>query len=176
MDAFGILLFLGFIGLMFWLIFKSFVKSNERKQMIEEQKQKFNAIERAELKHSSGLPFSEGVPVEVFYGKEKITFKKDEQIATIDYSKIRSIDVITGSELKKDVATGAIAGKYIIGGLAGAAVGALLATSTYLVIGYESNNENKTILLDTAMSGLFSNRMQKFYRENFKQTEKTIEL
>ena len=176
MNAFGAVLFLGFVGLMIWVICKSFINSSERKQTIEEQKQKFNAVDCAELKHNSGLPFPEGVPVEVFYGKEKITFKKDEQIATVDYSKIRSIDVITGSELKKDVATGAIAGKYIIGGLAGAAVGALLATSTYLVIGYESNNENKTIILDTAMSGLFSNRIQKFYKENFKQIEKTIEL
>lgn len=176
MGVFGTLLFIAFIGFCVWMICKSFIMAGERKQKVEEQKQKYNAVEHAELKHSSGLPFPQGVLIEVLYGSEKITFKKDEQTASIDSSKIRSIDVITGSELKKDVATGAIAGKYIIGGLAGAAVGALLSTSTYLVIGYESNGENKTILLDTALSGLFSGRMQKFYKDKITQIEKNIEL
>ena len=176
MNAFGVLLFLGFIGLMMWLICKGFINASERKQRIEKEKQKFSAVEMAELKHSSGLPFPEGVLIEVFYGNEKIVFKKDEQIATVSFSKIRSIDLVSGSELKRDVAAGAVAGKYILGGLAGAAVGALLATSTYLVIGYESDGENKTILLDTALSGLFPGRMQKFFKDNFKQTEKTIVL
>ena len=179
MDALSILIFLLFFGGMIYLLYKSIVMSNNRKEKIEQQKEEFNAIERAELKHTSGLPFPEGVTVEVLYGSDKITFVKNDQTATINNEQIRSIDVITGKDLKSNIATGAIAGKFVLGGLAGAAIGALLSTSTYLVIGYESNNENKAVILDTAMSGMFSTKLQKFFKSNYNSNDndkKNIEL
>ena len=50
------------------------------------------------LKHVSGLPLAKGLTVEMFYGPEKITFKKDGQEINIAREKVTGIDLVLGDD------------------------------------------------------------------------------
>jgi hypothetical protein len=137
---------------------------------------KFSAIYGGLLKHVDGLPIASGSIIEFFYGKEKITFKKDNQEISLDCNKIISMDLVLGKDVKNQAATGAVAGKYLLGGLGGAALGAILTTTFYFIILYKKDDENKTILLDSTGSDLpFKRILNDFKSEHQMETQK-IEL
>ena len=150
--------------------------STAKKKTTEQRLSQYSATMSAQLKHTSGLPLAAGVPVTMYYGPDKIVFKKDKQEISISREKITSIDGVTGKDIKSKQLSGAAAGKFLLGGTAGAIIGSLVATTIYLVISYTSNGENKYIILDTAMSGSFYLNVQKDFAKTNKATPTSIEL
>ena len=150
--------------------------STAKKKTTEQRLSQYSATMGAQLKHTSGLPLAAGVPVTMYYGPDKIVFKKDKQEISISREKITSIDGVTGKDIKSKQLSGAAAGKFLLGGTAGAIIGSLVATTIYLVISYTSNGENKYIILDTAMSGSFYLNVQKDFAKTNKATPTSIEL
>lgn len=150
--------------------------STAKKKTTEQRLSQYSATMSAQLKHTSGLPLAVGVPVTMYYGPDKIVFKKDKQEISISREKITSIDGVTGKDIKSKQLSGAAAGKFLLGGTAGAIIGSLVATTIYLVISYTSNGENKYIILDTAMSGSFYLNVQKDFAKTNKATPTSIEL
>lgn len=128
------------------------------------------------LKHADGLPVVSGAIVKVCYCEDKIVFIKDNQEITISRDKITSIDCVTGKDIKAQQISGAAAGKFLFGGISGAVIGSLIATTTYLVISYNSNGENKSVVLDTYVSGTFALKVQKDFKQNNSKTLESIEL
>lgn len=151
-------------------------RSAAKKKAKEKRLSQYGATISAQLKHISGLPLAEGVMVTMYYGPEKIVFKKDKQEISIAREKITSIDGVTGKDIKSRQIAGAAAGKFIIGGTAGAVIGSLVATTIYLVISYTSGGKNKYVILDTAMSGSFYLNVQKDFAKTNKAAPTSIEL
>lgn len=147
-----------------------------KKCAIEQRLSQYGATMSAQLKHTSGLPLAAGVMVTMYYGPEKIVFKKDKQIISISRDKVTSIDGVTGKDIKSKQLSGAAAGKFILGGAAGAVIGSLIATTIYLVISYVSNGECRYIILDTAMSGSFYLNVQKDFAKTNKSVPTSMEL
>ena len=144
----------GFAFGVFWFLYKNFKKGMEIKKTKENGIAKYSAIYAGFLKHIDGLPIASGSIIEFYYGKKNITFKKDNQVISLECNKIVSLDLVLGKDVKNNIATGAVAGKYLLGGLGGAALGAILTTTFYFVIIYTKDGENKTILLDSTGSDL----------------------
>lgn len=163
--------YLPFLGYHIYLVWKIFSTSKRTKKRLMQQ---YGATLTATLKHTEGLPLAKGVLVDVYYGPEKILFKKDNQ--EIARSKISDIDCVTGEAMKSQMTTGAVAGKYILGGLSGAVIGSLIATTIYLVISYTSDGSDKYVILDTAASGTFAHNVQKDFKQNDTSAPKSIEL
>lgn len=159
----GIILFIGWTAS---------ATSRLKKKIAEKYGAKFYST----LKHIEGLPIVGGVMVDVYYTPNKIIFIKDQQEIMVNTEKVKSVDVATGKDIKSQQATGAIAGNLILGGLTGALVGSLIATSTYLIITYESNDEVKSIILDTAASGTFALNVQKDFKKNLPQKKRKNNL
>ena len=85
-----------------------------------------------------------------------------------------AFDGMEGSARK--AMAGAATGKYVVGGAAGATVGALAAISPRLVISYTSEGKSKSITLDTAASGTFASKVVKDFQQTHTQKRSTIEL
>ena len=104
--------------------------------------------------------------VEMFYGPEKIAFKKDGQEISVARDKVTGIDLVTG---RRQRAQGARRGRLreVRGRRsAGAAVGALAAIDTYLIISYTSEGQNKSVKLDaSAGRGLFPSKVAKDFQK-----------
>ena len=175
MKAGEIILLIVFIGGLVAFFLYNLRKWNKQQDAKEKGLIKYQAIYTGTLKHIEGLPIASGSFIEFFYGKKKLTFKKDSQEIFLDRDKIISIDLVLGKDVKGQAAAGAVAGKYILGGLGGAALGAILTTTFYLVIIYKKDNENKTILLDTTGSSVpFKKILDDFKSDHQKETK--IEL
>lgn len=166
----GTALYLAYIG---YLLYKHFSKQKKAKKARLERR---GATMNGTLKHVSGLPLAKGLMVEMFYGPEKITFKKDGQEFNISRDKITGIDVVMGDGSGRKAVAGAASGKYLVGGTAGAAVGALSAIDTYLVISYTSEGQSKNIRLDTASSGMFPTKVAKDFQQTHHQKRTTVDL
>lgn len=168
--AIGTILYLAYIG---YFLYKYFSK---RKKAQKARLERRGATMSGTLKHVSGLPLAKGLMVEMFYGPDKITFKKDGQEINISRDKVTSIDIVTGDGTARKAMGGAATGKYVAGGTAGAAVGALAAIDTYLVISYTSEGESKSIRLDTASSGTFPPKVVKDFQQTYHPKRTTIDL
>jgi hypothetical protein len=170
MNAVEIILLIVFLGGAVAFIIYNLIKWNKQQEAKEEGLIKYSAIYTGILKHVEGLPIAGGSFIEFFYGKKKLTFKKDNQEISLDRDKIISIDLVSGQDMKNQAATGAIAGKYLLGGLGGAALGVLLMATFYLVIIYEKDGENKTILLDSTGSSFpFKKMLDDFKSDHQKE-------
>jgi len=172
-EFFFLVLFIGGLTAIFLINLK---KWNKQKEAKENGLIKFSAIYAGLLKHVEGLPITSGSIIEFFYGKKKITFKKDNQEISLECNKITNIELVLGKDVKSQAAAGAIAGKYLIGGLGGAALGALFATTIYFVIIYKKDEENKTILLDTTGSDLPFKKILDDFKSNNQTETRKIEL
>lgn len=148
----------------------------KNKRMKKARLGRYGALSSGILKHISGLPIAKNVAVEVFYCQDKFVFKKDGQEFVIQRNKVTSVDVTTGQNVRSQQLRGASAGKYIFGGTAGAVIGSLAATSTYMIISYTSDDKAKFVVLDTASSGMFSLNVQKDFSKTQNITRSTVEL
>jgi len=176
MKAFEIILLLAFFGGLAALFMVNLKRWNKLQKTKDDGFIKYSAIYYGKLKHIEGLPITSGVLIDFFYGNKKLTFKKDEQEIFLDCDKIISMDVVLGKDVKSNAATGAVAGKYLLGGISGAAIGAMLATTFYFVILYKKDSENKTIILDSTGSDLpFKKIFNDFKSTHHTETQK-IEL
>lgn len=171
----GVIL-LAFVGVMLFISYKGYKKSSKVKKARAAISGRLGATMNGTLKHTEGLPLAPGVMVDVYYGPQKIVFKKDGQEISIAREKVTGIDVTTGKNIKAQQMAGAVTGKYVIGGTTGAIIGSLAATTTYLVISYTSEGENKFIILDTAASGTFALKVQKDYAQTSTARASSIEL
>jgi len=176
MKAFEIILLLVFLGGMAAIFIVNLKKWNKVQNTKNEGLIKYSAIFYGKLRHTEGLPIASGSIVDFFYGNKKITFKKDNQEIFLETGKIISMDLVLGKDMKSQVAAGAVAGKYLIGGLGGAALGALLTTTFYLVIIYEKDGENKTIIMDSTGSDFPFKKMFSDFKSNHQTETKKIEL
>jgi len=165
-----------FCGGLFYISYRGYKKSKANKRATAAVKNRLGATMSGTLKHVSGLPLAKGLMVEMFYGPEKITFKKDGQEINISRDKVTGIDVVMGDGSGRKAVGGAASGKYLVGGATGAAVGALAAVDTYLVISYTSEGQNKSIRLDTASSGMFPTKVAKDFQQTSHQKRTTIDL
>lgn len=156
-----------------YLLYKHF---SAKKQTEKKRLARYGATESGTLKHADGLPLAKGVLVEVFYGPEKIVFKKDKQEISIARNKIAGIDCVTGKDIKGQQLAGAATGKYVLGGMTGAVIGSLAATTTYLVVSYTSESKDKYVILDTAASGMFALKVQKDFKKHDTSAPSSIEL
>jgi len=170
-----VLVFL-FVGGVILFCVKSFKKSIKMQRAKENGLIKYSAIYAGLLKHIDGLPIASGSIVEFFYGTQKIIFRKDNQEISLECNKILSMDIVLGKDVKSQAATGAIAGKYLLGGLGGAALGAILATTFYFVVIYKKDEENKTILLDSTGSDLPLKKILDDFKSNHQNTTQNIQL
>ena len=107
---------------------------------------------------------------------EAITFVKDNQEFRLDRSKVNSIDVVTGKNLKSELTSGAIAGKFVLGGLSGAVIGSIANTSLYLVMSYDNDGEYKEIIFDTELSSSLASKMTKKFKKNNVSETKRFDL
>jgi len=176
MGALEIILIIIFVGGITALFVNNTKKWNKQQEAKEYGLIKFSASYAGLVKHVDGLPITTGSIIEFFYGKKKITFKKDNQEISLDCEKICSMDIVLGKDIKSQAATGAVAGKLLLGGIGGAAVGAMLATTFYFVIVYNKDNENKTILLDSTGSDLPFKKILDDFKDNYLKEAKKIEL
>lgn len=167
---------LAFAAIMGFISYRGFKKSSKVKKARAAVSTRLGATMNGILKHTEGLPLAPGVMVDVYYGPEKIVFKKDQQEITISRDKITGIDVTTGKNIKAQQMAGAATGKYILGGTTGAIIGSLAATTTYLVISYTSEGKSKYVILDTAMSGTFATKVQKDFAKTSTAKATSIEL
>lgn len=165
-----LLLYLGYIIYLLRKHFSAGKRAKERRML------RHGATMTSTLKHIEGLPIAQGVPVEVYYGPEKVVFKKDKQEISIARSKITGIDCVTGKDIKSRQLAGAATGKYLLGGMTGAVIGSLAATTTYLVISYTSDGRDKYVMLDTAASGTFALKLQKDFKKHDTSAPSSIEL
>lgn len=161
------------VAYLVYLFCKHFSAAKRAKKSREERRE---ATMSATLKHVSGLPIAKDLPVEMFYGPDKITFKKGGQEITVSREKVTGIDLVMGEGSARKAMSGAATGKYVVGGAAGATVGALAAIAPRLVISYTSEGKSKSITLDTAASGTFASRVVKDFQQTHNQKRSTVEL
>lgn len=173
-GAIIILLIVGglFAGILYFCFSNGYKAAKEKKELDE----KYVPIYTAQLKHTDGLPIAAGAIVKVVYCEDRFVFLKDKQEITVSRAKVKNVDCVTGKNLKTQQAAGAAAGALVFGELSGAVLGSLIATSTYLVISYESDGDNKSIILDTFASGLFATKVAKDFKKNDSRPEEKIEL
>lgn len=164
-----------FCGGLAYISYRGYRKSKAAKRAKETTATRLGATISGTLKHVSGLPLAKGLMVEMYYGPEKITFKKAGQEISIAREKVTGIDVVTGEGSGRKAFAGAASGKYVAGG-AGAAIGAAAAIDTYLVISYTSEGQNRSIKLDTAASGLFPTKVAKDFQKTYRPKREKIEL
>lgn len=165
-----------FCGGLLFISYRGYKKAKANKRATTAIEKRLGATMSATLKHVSGLPIAKDLPVEMYYGPDKITFKKGGQEIAVAKEKITGIDLVTGEGSARKAMAGAATGKYVVGGAAGATVGALAAISPRLVISYTSEGESKSITLDTAASGTFASKVVKDFRQTHTQKRSTIEL
>lgn len=158
-----------------YLIFLLRKHSIERKKAKASRLNTHNATMSGTLKHVSGLPLAKGLMVEMFYGPDKIVFKKAGQEISVARDKVTGIDLVTGDGSGRKALAGAASGKYVAGG-AGAAVGAMAAIDTYLIISYTSDGQSKSVKLDAAGSGLFPSKVVKDFQKTHRVKREKIEL
>lgn len=137
---------------------------------------RYGATMSATLRHLDGLPLAKNLPVEVLYCPDRIVFKKDAQEITVSMDKVTGIDMVTGEGAVRKALAGAATGKYVAGGTAGAAVGALASITTLLIISYASDGRNKSITLDASGGGTFPSKAVKEFQKNHRQQTNKIEL
>jgi hypothetical protein len=176
MKAFEIILLVLFVGGFVSFFIFNLRRWNKQQDSKEKGLIKYSAIYAGLIKHIEGLPVASGSVIEFFYGKKKVTFKKDNQEISLECEKIVSMDLVLGKDVKAQAATGAVAGKYLLGGLGGAAFGALLATTFYFVILYKKDDEIKTILLDSTGSDLPFKKILDDFKSNYHRETQKIEL
>ena len=160
------------IGLLIYII----QNASKKKDKKDYQKYLYKASIISKFKHIEGLPVSSGAFVDLFYGNEKVTIVKDNREFIISMEKIIDVDVVTGKNLQSQIATGAIAGKYIIGGTAGAIVGSLLSTTLYIVFTYKKDEEYKFLIFDTASNTSQAMKIEKEFKQNNTTDIQSIEL
>ena len=153
-----------------------FYNSKKLHQAQKVIREKYNPIYVNNLKHIDGLPIVSGAIVKVCYCEDRMVFIKDNQECTISRDKITSIDCVTGKDIKSKQISGAATGKFLFGGILGAVIGSLIATTTYLVNSYNSNGENKSVVLDTYASGMFALKVQKDFKHKESGEIESIEL
>jgi hypothetical protein len=163
-----------FIGIVIGII-------NAAKQGVRDSKElkqnteAYSPSQTARMKHISGLPLPSGITVDVAYCDDKIVFVKESQNYVIRKENISYMEAMDGKTLQGQAADAA-AGMLLFG-VAGAALGALSSTSTYLVIAFESNGEAKNIVLDCNNNIPFVRSVLKEYqREKTNRPPETIEL
>lgn len=150
--------------------------SAEKKQGARSHLDRYGATMSATLKHISGLPIAKGLPVEVLYCPDRILFRKDSQEITVSMDKVTAIDLTTGRDTGRRAIAGAATGKYVAGGAAGAAVGALASIEVLLIISYTSGGKGSSIILDASAGGTAPSKMAKDFTQNHPQKKTTIEL
>lgn len=150
-------------------------KCASRAKEQSDMKDKYNSIYYAMLKHIDGLPLIQGSLVDVMYCADKFVFVKDNQEISVSLDKVIDVDNVTGKDIKSQQAQGAAAGALVFGGLSGAVIGSLAATTTYFVISYKSNDEIKSIIFDCS-SSFFGIKVKKHFKNNNSRGEETIEL
>lgn len=165
----AIIVMAGIAGL-FYTIFKGTKVAVQRASTAEEYKADISCG----LKHVSGLPVPAGIMVELYCTKEKMIIKKDTQEITLSANKLKSVDSVIGRDLQSQ-ADGALAGGLLFG-LSGAVLGALVGSSTYLVITYEGDGEIKHIILDTVTAPGNARKVADYYRETTAAKDQKIEL
>jgi len=173
MGAFIVWAFIGLGLFAFFMLIRSTEKTKRKK---EAMLVKYSSLYHGVMKHFEGLPLASGVDVEVFYGREKITFKKEQQEISLECNRIVDIDTVFGKDVASQASTGAIAGKMIVGGVGGAVIGALAASTMYFILTYTNGEEQKYILLDIAMSGSLSSKIAKDFKANNQRDTIKIEL
>ena len=161
-----------FFGVMGYLIYKW--SKAQKKQRAD--REKYDPIYHAVLKHTDGLPIVQGAETNTFYCEDKFVFVRDNKEVSVAMDKVLSVDWVTGKNLSSQQVTGAAAGALVFGGISGAVLGSLIATTYYLVITYKSNNEVKHIVMDCYLSGSFGSKVQKHFKENNYREEEKIEL
>jgi len=166
---FFVIVFGGGFALMFILMAQ--IAAGDRKDI-----EKYSAIFSRQFKHIEGLPIASGVGVWLFYSKNKIVFKKDKQEIILECEKIIDMDLCTGKTANSQIASGAIAGKYVIGGSGGAVIGSLLAANFYFIITYKKDDEKRFIVLDTAMAGTIPSKIIKHFKANHRRETEQIKL
>lgn len=165
-----------FCGGLLFISYRGYKKAKANKRATAAIEKRLGATMSATLKHVSGLPIAKDLPVEMFYGPDKITFKKGGQEITVARDKVTGIDLVMREGSARKAMSGAATGKYVVGGAAGATVGALAAIAPRLVISYTSEGKSKSITLDTAASGTFASRVVKDFQQTHAQKRSTVEL
>ena len=164
-----------FCGGLAYISYRGHKKSKRAKRAKEATATRLGATMSGTLKHVSGLPLAKGLTVEMFYGPEKITFKKDGQEINIAREKVTGIDLVLGDDSGRKAFAGAASGKYVAGGT-GAAVGALAAIDTYLIISYTSAGQKKSVKLDASAGGLFPSKVAKDFQKTYRPKREKIDL
>lgn len=163
-----------FIGIIAGIVsaVKQTAKDNKE---LRQNTEAYEPSQTARMKHISGLPLPSGSVVDVAYCDDKIVLVKEAQNYIVRKENISYIEVIDGKTLQGQ-ASDAAAGMLLFG-IAGAALGALSSTSTYLVIAYESKGESKHLVLDCNNNTPFVNNVVKAHkRESASRPAETIEL
>lgn len=148
----------------------------DRKKSKSRHLDRYGATMSATLKHISGLPIAKNLPVEVLYCPDRILFRKGAQEITVSMEKITAIDLTTGQHTARQAMAGAATGKYVLGGKTGAAVGALAAVSTQLIISYTSGGESRSVVLDASSGGTFPAKVVKAFGQTHAPKSSKIEL
>lgn len=171
----AVVLLAAFFGLVAFFCYRGYKSSKANKRATAAIEKRLGATMSATLKHVSGLPVAKGTPVEVYYGPEKIVFKKGGQEISVSREKVTSMELVNSGNTTRKVMSGAATGKYV-GGKTGAAVGALAAMVPNLVISYTSDGKSKHITLDLASSGTFGSKIVSDFRQTTRPTRSKIEL
>lgn len=169
MEVFITLIIIAVIIVLGYLFFKTLSRSTKRIVEVQENKSTYNAKYNTLMKHIQGLPLPKGVDVDLYYNDDSIIFLKDNNEIKISIDKINSIDTALG----KDISGAGAAAGFLALGLTGAALG---STSTYMIISYTSNDENKSVVLES-YNGFHAQKIEKDFKNRVLPKEKKqIEL
>ncbi len=142
--AIAITIFLAFCALVIFFTYRGYKKAKAAKQSTELKRQRLGAEMSATLTHISGLPVARSLPVEMYYGQDKITFISGGQEVFVARNKVTSIDTtVTGGTRRVPKSTAAT-------------FRALATIKTRLIISYDSDGKAKSITLDASSCAAFA--------------------
>lgn len=136
------------------------------------------------LKHTAGLPISEGLECSIFYFKDKVEIKHNEMKFNLNRNKILDICLKTDVEIQKQYISssgGAIGGALLFGPV-GALIGGrtkqktIRKASTYLIITYKNNEEIKYIGFDATYSVQKVNKLVNEFKNSINNQTSVVDL
>lgn len=159
-----IVLLLIFLSAVFLLIYTVRKRAKGSKKARDLTASRLGADMSATLTHISGLPVARSLPVEMYYGQDKITFISGGQEVSVSRDKITSIDTtLTGATRRIPKSTAAT-------------FRALAAIKMRLIISYISGGKAKNITLDASSCSAFASKVVDDFRKTSPHRHSRTEL
>lgn len=163
-----------FCGGLAYISYRGYKKSKRAKRAKEATVTRLGATMSGTLKHVSGLPLAKGLTVEMFYGPEKITFKKDGQEINIARERSRALTWCWGTTAGARRSPGPPPGSTWPEERRGSRrAGGHRHVPDNLV---HQRGAEKSVKLDASAGGLFPSKVAKDFQKTYRPKREKIDL